>query len=82
MKKISDLTITVTYTVGLHGVEVSEKVYDALNTLADKGRVNCDLMNLDERVCIGFEWLSDIFTKVTLVIGIMKLIWNNLKCGQ
>ena len=59
MKKISDLTVTVTYTVGLHGVEVSEKVYDALNALADKGRVNCDLMNLDEQVCTGFEWLSD-----------------------
>lgn len=55
MKKINDLTVTVTYTVSLHGVEVSEKVYDALNALADKGRVNCDLMNLDERVCIGFE---------------------------
>lgn len=51
MKKINDLTVTVTYTVGLHGVEVSEKIYDALNALADKGRVNCDLMNLDERVC-------------------------------
>ena len=59
MKKIKDLTVTVTYTVGLHDVEVSEKVYDDLNALADKGRVNCDLMNLDERVCIGFEWLSD-----------------------
>ena len=37
MKKINDLTVTVTYTVGLHGVEVSEKVYDALNDLADQG---------------------------------------------
>ena len=59
MKKIKDLTVTVTYTVGLHDVEVSEKVYDDLNALADKGRVNCDLMNLDEQVCTGFEWLSD-----------------------
>ena len=59
MKKIKDLTVIVTYTVGLHDVEVSEKVYDGLNALADKGRVNCDLMNLDEQVCTGFEWLSD-----------------------
>ena len=59
MKKIKDLTVTVTYTVGLHDVEVCEKVYDDLNALADKGRVNCDLMNLDEQVCTGFEWLSD-----------------------
>ena len=59
MKKIKDLTVTVTYTVGLHDVEVSEKIYEALNALADKGRVNCDLMNLDEQVCTGFEWLSD-----------------------
>ena len=82
MKKIKDLTVTVTYTVGLHDVEVSEKVYDDLNALADKGRVNCDLMNLAiqvRRVSSGF---LIIFTKVTLVIGIMKLIWNNLKYGQ
>ena len=59
MKKIKDLTVTVTYTVDLYDVEVSEKVYDDLNALADKGRVNCDLMNLDEQVCTGFEWLSD-----------------------
>lgn len=59
MKKIKDLTVTVTYTVDLYDVEVSEKVYDDLNALADKGRVNCDLMNLDEQVRTGFEWLSD-----------------------
>lgn len=27
MTKIKDLTVTVTYTVGLHDVEVTEKVY-------------------------------------------------------
>ena len=59
MKKIKDLTVTVTYTVDLYDVEVSEKVYDDLNALADKGRVNCDLMNLDEQVGTAFEWLSD-----------------------
>lgn len=59
MKKIKDLTVTVTYTVGLYDVEVSEKVYDDLNALADKGRINYNLMNLDEQICTGFEWLSD-----------------------
>lgn len=59
MKKIKDLTVTVTYTVGLYDVEVTEKVYEALNALADRGRVNCDFMDLDEQVCNGFEWLSD-----------------------
>ena len=59
MTKIKDLTVTVTYTVGLHDVEVTEKVYEALNALADRGRVNCDFMDLGEQVCAGFEWLSD-----------------------
>ncbi|MGF0098558.1 hypothetical protein ACQRD6_09485 [Prevotella sp. SGI.027] len=59
MTKIKDLTVTVTYTVGLHDVEVTENVYEALNALADRGRVNCDFMDLGEQVCTGFEWLSD-----------------------
>lgn len=59
MIKIKDLTVTVTYTVGLHDVEVTEKVYEALNALADRGRVNCNFMDLGEQVCTGFEWLSD-----------------------
>ena len=59
MKKIKDLTVTVTYTVGLHDVEVSEKIYEALNALADRGCVNCDFMDLDEQVYTGFGWFSD-----------------------
>lgn len=37
MKKIKDLTVTVTYTVDLYDVEVSEKVYDDLKPWQIKG---------------------------------------------
>ena len=59
MKKIKDLTVTVTYTVGLCDVEVSEKVFNALNALADRGCVHCNLVGQDEQVDTAFEWLGD-----------------------
>lgn len=59
MKRIKDLTVTVTYTVGLSDVEVNEKVFDALNVLADRGCVHCDLVDRDEQVGTALEWLGD-----------------------
>lgn len=59
MKKIKNLTVTVTYTVDLCEVEVSERVYDALNALSDRGSVHCNLVGLDEQVDTAFEWLGD-----------------------
>jgi adenosylhomocysteinase len=59
MKRIKDLTVTVTYTVGLSDVEVNEKVFDALKALADRGCVHCDLVDRDEQVGTAFEWLGD-----------------------
>ena len=59
MKRIKDLTVTVTYTVGLSDVEVNEKVFDALNALADRGSVHCNLVDRDEQVGTAFEWLGD-----------------------
>ena len=59
MRRIKDLTVTVTYTVGLGDVEVNEKVFNALNALADRGNVHCDLLGQDEQVDTAFEWLGD-----------------------
>lgn len=59
MKKDKGLKRKGNLFVSLYDVEVTEKVYEALNALADRGRVNCDFMDLDEQVCNGFEWLSD-----------------------
>lgn len=59
MKRIKDLTVTVTYTVGLSDVEVNEKVFDALNALADRGSVHCDFAGRDEQIGTAFEWLGD-----------------------
>lgn len=59
MKRIKDLTGTVTYTVGLSDVEVNEKVFDALKALADRGCVHCDLVDRDEQVGTAFEWPGD-----------------------
>lgn len=37
MKTIKDLTVKVTYTVGLSNVQVSDEVYEALSNCYDKG---------------------------------------------
>ena len=41
MKKIKDLTIKVTYRVGLSDVEVPDKVYDELAKAYDEGGYQC-----------------------------------------
>ena len=56
---IKDLTVKVTYTVGLSDVEVSDKVYEALQYLADRGETNCNLVDADEQIGTAFEWLTD-----------------------
>lgn len=59
MNKIKDLTVKVTYTVGLSDVEVSDEVYEALQYLADRGETSCDIVDADEQVETAFEWLSN-----------------------
>lgn len=59
MKKINELTVTVTYTVGLSDIEVNEQVYDALNALADRGSTNCGRKDCDEQIETAFGWLED-----------------------
>lgn len=58
MKVINDLTIVVTYTVGLGNVEVSDEVYEALSSCYDEGgEVSPD--SFDKHAQIASEWLSD-----------------------
>ena len=59
MKRIKDLTVTVTYTVSLSDIEVNEKVFDALNALADRGCLHCNLVDRDEQAGTALEWLGD-----------------------
>lgn len=60
MKTIKDLTIKVTYRVGLGDVEVSDEVYDALGECYDKGGdvSGASTCTTDEE-SIASEWLSD-----------------------
>lgn len=56
MKTIKDLTVKVTYTVGLSDVEVPENVYDALIECYD----NCEEISADDVANdIAFEWILD-----------------------
>lgn len=59
MKKIKDLTVTVTYTVGLCDVEVDEKVFEALTAVAHRWGVHNGQLGQDEQVDAAFEWLAD-----------------------
>jgi len=56
MKTIKDLSVKVTYSVGLGGLEVSDKVFDQLNEIADNGtEVDGTGMEYPEAI----EWLHD-----------------------
>ncbi|MBT1285937.1 hypothetical protein [Phocaeicola dorei] len=58
MKTIKDLTIKVTYTVGLSNVQVSDDVYEALSNCYDEGgQVTTDGFDNEEQT--ASEWLSD-----------------------
>lgn len=63
MKTIKDLTVKVTYTVGLSNVQVSDEVYEALSNCYDKGGEvpmpdECTINGHPELVEAS-EWLSD-----------------------
>jgi hypothetical protein len=56
MKTIKDLSVNVTYRVGLGDLEVSEKVFEQLNEIADNG-VSIDGTGMEYPEAI--EWLRD-----------------------
>ena len=55
MKRIKNLTVTVTYTVCLSDIEVNEKVFDAIKALAYRGYVDCN----NEQMDTAFDWFGD-----------------------
>ncbi|WP_051617622.1 hypothetical protein [Prevotella sp. HUN102] len=57
--KIEDLYVKVTYHVGLSDVEVSNQLYEALQHLADHGKVRGDLVHSDKQLDTAIEWLED-----------------------
>lgn len=57
MKVIKDLNVTVTYTVGLGGVEVPDEVFEQLDKMAKYG-ITIGLGNTDEYE-EAFGWLID-----------------------
>lgn len=57
MKIIKDLSVTVTYTVGIGDVEVPDKVFEQLDKMAKYG-ITIGLGNSDEYEEV-FGWLID-----------------------
>jgi len=51
MKKINDITVTVTYRAGYGGIEVSDKVYEQLMN-------NSEFSSDDMENSEAFDWLS------------------------
>lgn len=56
MKKIKDLTIKVTYRVGLSNIEVPDEVYNELAKAYDEGG---DVSEWDDELENANEWLLD-----------------------
>lgn len=56
MKNIKDLTIKVTYRVGLSNIEVSDEVYNELAKAYDEGG---DVPEWDDELENANEWLLD-----------------------
>lgn len=56
MKTIKDLTVKVTYTVGLGNVKVPNEVYEQLERMADYGLSVED--DYSEEYVEAFNWLS------------------------
>lgn len=59
MKKIKKLTVTVTYTVRLGEIEVSDKEYNALQECFKSWTTINDNAYNDESAEIALDWLSD-----------------------
>lgn len=60
MKYINDLTVKMTFRVGLGELNVSESVFNGLNKIADKGEISESEANMtkDTEVIDAFEWLG------------------------
>lgn len=56
MKKIENLTVQVTYRVGLGSLEVPEIVYKQLNEIADNGR---EVDGSDMKYTEALEWMNE-----------------------
>jgi hypothetical protein len=60
MKTIKDLTVTVTYRVGLGDVEVPDDVYEGLVSAFDgNARLSHDAYDAPENAKKAHEWLVD-----------------------
>lgn len=56
MKRLKNLTVSCTYTVGLTDVEVPDEVYEGL---ASRDDFAADMLNLTDEEGAAFEWLWD-----------------------
>jgi hypothetical protein len=61
MKKIKDLTVQVTYRMGLVDLEVSDDIYNGFIKIAHKVTISADEANMtkDKDIQAAFEWLTD-----------------------
>ncbi|MDR1716524.1 MAG: hypothetical protein LBS20_11840 [Prevotella sp.] len=61
MKAIKDLTVQVTYRVGLGNLKVSDDIYNGLIKIADKISISDNEANMtkDKDMQAAFEWLTD-----------------------
>lgn len=56
MKRLKNLTVSCTYTVGLTDVEVPDEVYEGL---ASRDDFAADMLNQTDEEGAAFEWIRD-----------------------
>ncbi|SHE57871.1 hypothetical protein [Dysgonomonas macrotermitis] len=60
MKTIKELTVKMTFRVGLENVEVSDVVFNGLNKIEEQGNFSDDKMNIskDQEMLTAWDWLG------------------------
>lgn len=59
MKKIKELSVSVTYKVGLSDLEVSDKIYSGLEKIEERGHWDESEFNVDDDILDAAEWISN-----------------------
>lgn len=59
MKKIKELSVSVTYKVGLMDLNVPDNIYSGLEKIEERGGLNDLELNEDDDIIDAADWISE-----------------------